>query len=158
MKLRRGFTLIELLVVVAILGILATIVLAATDASRARGKDSAIKSNLHTVKNQAEAYFLDNESSYLPPGGSTFEIGTCPTYNPAGTNMLTTNKVLADAIAEAVSRGSGSSCYNSDQFWAVAVGLQSAPNTSWCVDTQGVARFENTAASAAINPSTFLCN
>ncbi len=158
MNLKKGFTLIELLVVVAILGILATIVLSSTDASRARGRDAAIKSNLHTVKNQAEAYFLDYESSYLPPGGSTFEIATCPTYNPSGTNMLTTNKVLADAIAEAVNKGEGSSCYNSEQFWAVAIGLRSAPNTSWCVDTQGVARFENTPASAAINPSTFLCN
>lgn len=40
MNLMKGFTLIELLVVVAIVGILASVVLASLNSSRAKGRDA----------------------------------------------------------------------------------------------------------------------
>ena len=46
MKQTRGFTLIELLVVISIIGVLASIVLAATTSSRNKAKDGKIVSDI----------------------------------------------------------------------------------------------------------------
>ena len=160
MNLKKGFTLIELLVVVAIIGLLASITLGYLSDARKKGDDTAVKSNLATMRSVAEIFYLDNANSYLPAIiGATFGIAICPTYDVSGngTNMFSKNKVIADAIAEAANRGNGSSCYNSDNTWAVAVGLKLVPNTSWCVDNSGAAKQEAD-LSSAINPLTFLCN
>ena len=156
---KSGFTLIELLVVVAIIGVLASVVLASLNSAKKRGEDKAIATNLHTVANQAEIFSADNGNSYLPAGtGVVLPISTCPVYNASGTNMLSRNKIIADAIAEAVLRGNGSSCYNSSTAWAVAVGLKVTANTSWCVDSTGKSKQVASLPSSAINASTFSCN
>lgn len=157
-NLKKGFTLIELLVVVAIIGILASVILASSSGARKKGDDTAVKSNLATMRSVAEIFYLDNANSYLPVGGAIFNIANCPTYNPAGTNMLSKNKNIAASIAEAVKRGNGSSCYNGANAWAVAVGLKLTPNTSWCVDVTGAAKMVSSLPSSAINGSTFTCN
>ncbi len=157
-KISGGFTLIELLVVVAIVGILASITLGYLGSARKKGDDTAVKSNLATMRSVGELFYLNNSNSYLPTEGLTFSIATCPIYDVAGTNMLSRDKVIASSVAEAVYRGVGSSCYNSDNIWAVAVGLKLVPNTSWCVDVQGTAKVVNSVPSSAINSSTFLCN
>ena len=156
--MKKGFTLIELLIVIAIITGLAAVVLASLGNAKNKGEDAGIKSNLHTISNQAELFYLDNGNSYLPSGGSAFSIATCPTYDAAGTNMFSKSNVIADAIAEAVKRGNGSSCYNSANSWAVAVGLKLNAGTSWCVDNTGVAREVASGPLGAINPSTFTCN
>jgi prepilin-type N-terminal cleavage/methylation domain-containing protein len=158
MNLKKGFTLIELLVVVAIIAILVGVVLISVNTARNKGNDAGVKTNLHTVTNQAELFYIDNNNSYLPAGGSVFSIATCPVYNASGTNMLSVNKVIADAIAQAVKTGNGSSCYNSTSAWAVAVGLKLTPNTSWCVDNTGTSKQVASDPSTAINTSTFMCN
>ncbi len=152
----KGFTLIELLVVVAVVGLLTSITLGYLGNAKKRGNDTAVKSNLHTAKLVAEIFFLDNGSSYLPANGIAIGITTpCPTYDVSGngTNMFSRSKVLADSIVEAVLRGNGSSCYNSANSWAVAVGLKLTSNTSWCVDTSGVAKIVNEVPGSAINAS-----
>lgn len=153
----KGFTLIELLIVVGIIGVLATIVLVSLKGARNKGDDASIKTNLHTVANQAELFFTSN-NSYLPVGGSTFNIGVCPTYDTSGDNMFSVDKVLANAVAEAVLRGNGSACYNSSDHWVVAIGLKSDTNTSWCVDNEGGAKLVSSLPAEAINPITFNCN
>ncbi|MFH1200873.1 MAG: type II secretion system protein [bacterium] len=158
LKKEKGFTLIELLVVVAIVGILASITLGYLGSARKKGDDTAVKSNLATMRSVGELFFLDNNNSYLPAGGSTFNIATCPIYDAAGTNMLSKDKVIASSIAEAIFRGKDSACYNSDSVWAVAVGLKLVPDTSWCVDVTGIAKMVNSVPASAINSSTFLCN
>ena len=154
---KPGFTLIELLVVVAIVGILASITLGYLASARKKGDDTAVKSNLATARSVVELFYLNNANSYLPLGGSTFSIAACPTYSASGTNMFSNNKIVADTVAEAVKRGNGSSCYNSDNIWAIAVGLKLTPNTSWCVDVTGTARMVNFTPSEAIDPATFIC-
>ncbi len=158
-KSKKGFTLIELLVVVAIIGVLASVVLSFSGQSRNRGADASVQSNLSTVRATSELFYLNNSNSYLPTGGATFSIATCPAYDALGTNMLSREKVIADAIAEATRRGSNSnSCYNDGFNWAVAVGLKVTSGTSWCVDNSGAGRIINSAPGSAINPGTGLCN
>jgi len=158
-KKERGFTLIELLVVVAVIGILSSIVLVSLDKSRAKGADTAVKSNLRTAANQAELFYLNNSSRYLPSGSFTaFPIGTCPVYSGTGTNMLSLDKNIAGAIAEAVKRGeNGSSCYNSATAYAIAVGLKSSTSASWCVDSMGASRQVAFAPDSAIDSTSFSC-
>lgn len=155
---KLGFTLIELLVVVAIVGLLASITLGYLSSARKKGDDAAVKSNLATMRSVTEIFYLDNSNSYLPVGGSSFEIAPCPAYNPSGTNMLSRDKVVSTSITEATRRGEGSSCYNSANAWAAAVGLKLTPNTSWCVDVTGAAKLVNSIPSGAINPITKNCN
>jgi prepilin-type N-terminal cleavage/methylation domain-containing protein len=59
LRAKRGFTLIELLVVVAIIGVLATIVLASLNSARGKAKDAAIKQSLSQFQKQAELQYLD---------------------------------------------------------------------------------------------------
>lgn len=156
-KKERGFTLIELLVVVAIIAILAVIVIISLNSAKFKGEDAAVKSNLHSVINQAELFFILNNNSYLPLSGSVFSIASCPVYDASGTNMLSKDQLIAGAIAQAVLNGNGSSCYNSSSVWAVAVGLKSASSTSWCVDYTGASRQVASAPASAINVSG-VCN
>ena len=158
--LKRGFTLIELLMVVAIIALLVAVVMVALNTGRSKGGDAGVKSNLHTVATSAELFFVNNTNSYLPSGGSTFAIATCPVYSASGTNMLAKDKTIATAVAQAVSNGgnNGSSCYNSASAWAVAVGLKTSSTDSWCVDSTGVAKQVASVPGSAINSSTFACN
>jgi prepilin-type N-terminal cleavage/methylation domain-containing protein len=156
---KRGFTLLELLVVVGLIAILSAVVIVSINNARSKGGDAGVKTNLHTVSNQAELFFLNNTNSYLPSGGSTFSIATCPTYSAVGTNMLSRDSIMAQAIDKAVNNGgNGSSCYNSSTAWAVAVGLKSSTTSSWCVDNTGSSRVVASAPASAINATTFSCN
>ena len=60
---QKGFTLIELLVVVAIIGLLASIILASLNSSRNKASDAAIKQQLSDMRT-ASILVYDNTSSY----------------------------------------------------------------------------------------------
>jgi len=62
MKAKSGFTLVEILIVVVILGILAAIVIPQfTDAST-EAKESALKSDLQTMRSQIELYKISDRA------------------------------------------------------------------------------------------------
>lgn len=58
-KSKSGFTLIELLVVVAIIGILASVVLASLNTARAKGRDARRVSEIRSIRNALELYYSD---------------------------------------------------------------------------------------------------
>lgn len=60
MKFKKAFTLIELLVVIAIIGILASVVVVNVGSARKKAKNSAIISQLESLKTQAALYYDSN--------------------------------------------------------------------------------------------------
>ncbi len=74
-KFKKGFTLIELLVVVALIGILATLVLANLNAARERGRDAQRKSDLRNIQTALRLYYNDYDK--FPAG--TGNIKGCGT-------------------------------------------------------------------------------
>ena len=76
MKKQKGFTLIELLVVVAIIGILASVVLASLGKARNKAKNAAIMSEMSNLRAFAEMYASDNNDSYEGVCTSSNEINT----------------------------------------------------------------------------------
>jgi type II secretion system protein G len=59
---QKGFTLIELLVVVAIIGVLATVVLASLSSARTKAKESRYKQEMRNMQKVLEIYRLDNDT------------------------------------------------------------------------------------------------
>ena len=71
--LRKGFTLVEILIVVIILGILAAIVIPQFTEASNDARESALASDLQTVRSQVELFKVQHKDSY--PGeadGITF--------------------------------------------------------------------------------------
>ena len=75
----KGFTLIELLIVVAIIGVLATLVMANLSGVRQKSRDTLRKSDLRQIQAALELYRSDQASyppSPLPSCGSALSVGT----------------------------------------------------------------------------------
>lgn len=80
----RGFTLIELLVVVAIIGMLASVVIAALGNTRAKARDARRLADLKQLQTALELYATDNNGSY--PSTSLQWWGNCATFGSHGTS------------------------------------------------------------------------
>lgn len=160
-KKETGFTLIELLVVVAIIGLLAAVTMGYLSSAKKKGNDTAVKSNLATIRTVSEIYYTNNSNTYLPTTGfgSTFGPGLCPSgYSGLGSSMFRTDLAIANALAVAVAKGTGNYCYNDANGWAIAIGLNLDPTKSWCVDSKPSAALESSIPSLSFNAVTHLCN
>ena len=153
----KGFTLIELLVVVAIIGVLASVVLASLNTARAKGANASIKANLANIRAQAEIVY----DSTSPNGyGTASNASVCPTLAAIGgaTNAsifadeVATTLVIANQVASAISSSTGTTgsqgvdmfCGSTISAWVVSVKLKVAESTSvfWCVDSTGASKGE----------------
>lgn len=137
-NINRGFTLIELLVVIAIIGILSAVVLASLNQARNKGGDASVKSNLASIRAQAEIFF-DVPQNY---GANSFPVGVC-NATTIGTLFADTKIAAQIAAAGDASNGGGiaqGSCVSTPLAWAVSVPLKESPGDSWCVDSKGTSR------------------
>jgi prepilin-type N-terminal cleavage/methylation domain-containing protein len=128
---KKGFTLIELLVVVAIIGILASVVLASLNTARAKGADAAIKANMANIRAQAELY-------YDGTGAGKYAAADADTCS----GMFTADTVIAAAIAQINTQAGGTAkcgIGSSGQKWALQSSLKTT-GTTWCVDNSGWAK------------------
>ena len=71
----KGFTLVELLIVIAIIGLLASIVLASTGTARKKGRDARRLSDFKSIQAALELYYSSSGSSY-PPANTWAALGT----------------------------------------------------------------------------------
>ena len=67
-RMQSGFTLVELLIVVIILGILAAVVIPQFNTAAAESKESALASNLATIRQAVELYKVQHDDNY--PGSA----------------------------------------------------------------------------------------
>jgi prepilin-type N-terminal cleavage/methylation domain-containing protein len=164
MNKNKGFTLIELLVVIAIIGILASVVLASLSSARDKGKDAAVKSQLASMKAQAELFFANAETYDGVCAGTQPNNGFGDTGGPGLLSAAHLSSGTAAGTPE-IDNAAGlatdafiSRCNDNIDGWAVAVPLSTSATGSpklYCSDNTGLSKevSANLASGAVVCPN-----
>jgi prepilin-type N-terminal cleavage/methylation domain-containing protein len=140
MTTKKGFTLIELLVVVAIIGILASVVLASLGSARDKAKAASVKSALNSGRSAMEISFID--TGY---------------YNTDGLTGTTCNTAIDtfDAAAEAQAGTGAAVCLSvsggGSYSFSSSLPGGSGSGAFFCVDSSGFAGEQAATATDGTN-------
>jgi len=153
MKKNKGFTLIELLVVIAIIGILSSVVLASLSSARNKGKDAAVKSQLASMRAQAEIFFsqADTYVAICTTDAASNGLGGLLDATVSSEGVATT-KTTDGSIGTAAKV----SCNSAADAWAVEAPLVADTTAAfYCVDSTGASKGVNTPipAGATVCPA-----
>ena len=137
----------------AIIGILASVVLASLNTARSKGSDAAIKASLTNARAQAELFYDPTGTYDAVCTAGTNNIS--PMIDGAAKRLSSSNTVGADAVAFSynASGGAGSAvCHDAAGGWAAIVSLKGPTTASagWCVDSTGAAKESTSLAASAI--------
>ncbi len=137
-NLKKGFTLIELLVVVAIIGILASVVLASLNTARSKGSDAAIKANLANMRAQAAIYY-DNNNKYSAAAVTCTVTSANPSVFTGCTDLFAdaTMKAGLSAAAQSSSNTVTATTSSDGSAYGIEAVLKTLNTTGWCVDSGG---------------------
>jgi len=135
MNRKQGFTLVEILIVVVILGILAAIVIPQFTEASDDARESAMRSDLQTVRSQLELYKVQHIGIY--PAAATFVTDLTTKIGEYGPYLQTfpTNPYnsLLDVTVEAgtVGLGSGATGWHFDSTTGRFSANDSVAHAAW---------------------------